>query len=66
MSTDVAPAPSITAVRIPIVKKGEYDLWAMNMRQYITITDHALWDVIVNDNMVIEEPLEIPRTTNTT
>ena len=60
MSTDVAPAPSITAVRIPIVKKGEYDLWAMKMRQYIAITDHALWDVIVNGNMIIEEPLEIP------
>ena len=60
MSTDAAPAPSITAVRIPIVKKGEYNLWAMKMRQYIAITDHALWDVIVNGNMVIDEPVEIP------
>ena len=60
MSTDAAPAPSITAVKIPIVKKGEYDLWSMKMRQYIAITDHALWDVIVNGNMVIDDPLEIP------
>lgn len=60
MSTEVAPSPSIIPVRIPTIKKGEYDLWAMKMRQYIAITDHALWDVIVNGNMVIEEPLEIP------
>jgi hypothetical protein len=60
MSTEAAPAPSITAVRIPIVKKGEYDLWAMKMRQYIAIRDHALWDVIVNGNMVLEEPVELP------
>jgi hypothetical protein len=60
MSTEAAPTPSITAVRIPTVKKGEYDLWAMKMRQYIAITNHALWDVIVNGNTQIEEPLEIP------
>jgi hypothetical protein len=42
MSIEAAHAPSITAVRIPTVKKGEYDLWAMKMRQYIAITDHAL------------------------
>ncbi|GKF44490.1 hypothetical protein Tco_0131042 [Tanacetum coccineum] len=33
------PASSITALRIPIIKKGEYDLWCMKMRQYIAITD---------------------------
>ena len=32
----------------------------MKMRQYIAITDHALWDVIVNGNMVLEEPVELP------
>ena len=61
MSTETAPASSITAVRIPSVRKGEYDLWAMKMRQYIAITDNSLWEVIVNGNMQIEEPLEIPR-----
>jgi hypothetical protein len=59
MSTEVAPVPSITSVRIPIFKKGEYDLWSMKMRQYIAITDHALWDVIINGNVVIEEPVSV-------
>jgi hypothetical protein len=59
MSTKVAPVPSITSIRIPIVKKGEYDLWSMKMRQYIAITDHALWDVIVNGNVVIEKPVAV-------
>ncbi|PWA75658.1 ribonuclease H-like domain-containing protein [Artemisia annua] len=54
------PMPSITTVRIPIVKKGEYDLWSMKMRQYIAITDSALWDIIVNGNQVIEEPEVVP------
>ncbi|GJS34296.1 hypothetical protein Tco_0532678 [Tanacetum coccineum] len=42
------PASSVTALRIPIIKKGEYDLWCMKMRQYIAITDHILWDIITN------------------
>ena len=62
MSNEVPPSAvaSVTAVRIPIVKKGEYDLWTMKMRQYIAITDNALCDVIVYGNMVIEDPIEIP------
>ncbi|GKF86086.1 hypothetical protein Tco_0253913, partial [Tanacetum coccineum] len=44
------PTTSITSLRIPIIKKGEYDLWCMKMRQYIAITDHGLWDVIINAN----------------
>ena len=59
MTTEVTPIPSITSLRIPIIKKGEYDLWSMKMRQYIAVTDHALWDVIVNGNQVLEEPIEV-------
>ncbi|PWA82283.1 ribonuclease H-like domain-containing protein [Artemisia annua] len=60
MSTpEPTPMPSITTVRIPIVKKGEYDLWSMKMRQYIAITDYALWDIIVNGNQVLEEPVVV-------
>ncbi|GJU06463.1 hypothetical protein Tco_1122893 [Tanacetum coccineum] len=39
---------TITAMKIPIIRKGEYDIWSMRMRQYICHTDHNLWDVIVN------------------
>ncbi|GJS07183.1 hypothetical protein Tco_0363979 [Tanacetum coccineum] len=44
----IPPTSSVTALRIPIIKKGEYDLWSMKMRQYIAITDHILWDIITN------------------
>ena len=57
MSTEAIPVQSLTSMRIPIVKKGEYDLWCMKMRQYIAMTDNALWEVIVNGNQVVEEPV---------
>ncbi|GKB37986.1 putative ribonuclease H-like domain-containing protein [Tanacetum coccineum] len=34
-------------MKIPIIRKGEYDIWSMRIRQYICHTDHNLWDVIV-------------------
>ncbi|GJR86947.1 hypothetical protein Tco_0210958 [Tanacetum coccineum] len=42
-------------MKIPIIRKGEYDIWSMRMRQYIYHTDHNLWDVIVNGDLE-EEP----------
>ncbi|GKC18219.1 hypothetical protein Tco_1015001 [Tanacetum coccineum] len=31
---------------------SQYDLWSMRMEQYLTFTDHALWEVIVNGDLV--------------
>ncbi|GJV23830.1 hypothetical protein Tco_1376525 [Tanacetum coccineum] len=45
------PLPTITAMKIPIIKKGEYDIWSMRMRQYISHTNHNLWDIIVNGDL---------------
>ncbi|GJU05424.1 ribonuclease H-like domain-containing protein [Tanacetum coccineum] len=28
--------------------RGDYDLWSMRMEQYLTRTDYALWEVIMN------------------
>ncbi|GJW70563.1 putative reverse transcriptase domain-containing protein [Tanacetum coccineum] len=42
-------------MKIPIIRKGEYDIWSMRMRQYICHIDHNLWDVIVNKD-IEEEP----------
>ncbi|GJS79969.1 hypothetical protein Tco_0729850 [Tanacetum coccineum] len=42
-------------MKIPIIRKGEYDIWSMRMRQYIYHTNHNLWDVIVNGDLE-EEP----------
>ncbi|GKA83260.1 putative ribonuclease H-like domain-containing protein [Tanacetum coccineum] len=55
MAEQDIPPPTITAMKIPIIKKGEYDIWSMRMRQYICHTDHNLWDVIVNGDLE-EEP----------
>ncbi|GJT71556.1 putative ribonuclease H-like domain-containing protein [Tanacetum coccineum] len=43
--------PTITAMKILIIRKGEYDTWRMRMRQYICHTDHNLWDVFVNGDL---------------
>ncbi|GJT95216.1 ribonuclease H-like domain-containing protein, partial [Tanacetum coccineum] len=46
-----SPPPTITAMKIPIIKKGEYDIWSLRMRQYICHTDHNLWDIIVDGDL---------------
>ncbi|GJS55484.1 putative ribonuclease H-like domain-containing protein [Tanacetum coccineum] len=51
MAEQDTPPPTITAMNIPIIKKGEYDIWSMRMRHYICHTDHNLWDVIVNGDL---------------
>ncbi|GJS13340.1 hypothetical protein Tco_0407812 [Tanacetum coccineum] len=38
----------VSAIKLPILKTGDYDLWSMRMEQYLTHTDYALWEVIVN------------------
>ncbi|GJX31780.1 hypothetical protein Tco_0241635 [Tanacetum coccineum] len=48
MAEHDTPPPTITAMKIPVIKKGEYDIWSMRMRQY---TNHNLWDVIVNGDL---------------
>nr|GEW30515.1 hypothetical protein [Tanacetum cinerariifolium] len=31
-----------------VSEPGDYDLWSMRMKQYLTHTDYALWEVIMN------------------
>ncbi|GKB03825.1 hypothetical protein Tco_0831968 [Tanacetum coccineum] len=45
------PPPTITAMKIPIIKKGKYDIWSMRMRQYICHTDHKVWDIIIDGDL---------------
>ncbi|GKB96409.1 hypothetical protein Tco_0982546 [Tanacetum coccineum] len=55
MAEQDTPPPTITTMKILIIRKGEYDIWRMRMRQYICHTDHNLCDVIVNGDLE-EEP----------
>ncbi|GKC95916.1 hypothetical protein Tco_1161358 [Tanacetum coccineum] len=38
----------MSALKLLVLKTGDYDLWSMRMEQYLTHTDYALWEVIVN------------------
>ncbi|GJR99222.1 ribonuclease H-like domain-containing protein [Tanacetum coccineum] len=42
----------VSALKLPVLKTREYDLWSMRMEQYLTFTDHDLWEVIVNGDLV--------------
>ncbi|GJV81101.1 hypothetical protein Tco_1516971 [Tanacetum coccineum] len=39
---------TVSALKLPILKTGDYDLWRMRIEQYITHTNYALWEVIMN------------------
>ncbi|GJV85021.1 ribonuclease H-like domain-containing protein [Tanacetum coccineum] len=39
---------TVSALKLPVLKPGDYDLWSMRMEQYLTHTDYALWEVIIN------------------
>ncbi|GKA78929.1 hypothetical protein Tco_0785466 [Tanacetum coccineum] len=43
----------MSTVKLPILKKGDYTLWSMRMEQYLTNTDYALWEVILNGDGAI-------------
>ncbi|GJW14552.1 putative ribonuclease H-like domain-containing protein [Tanacetum coccineum] len=39
---------TVSSLKLLMLKTGDYDLWSMRMEQYLTHTDYALWEVIVN------------------
>ncbi|GKA49119.1 hypothetical protein Tco_0742077 [Tanacetum coccineum] len=39
---------TVFALKLPVLKTGDYDLWSMRMEKYLTHADYALWEVIVN------------------
>ncbi|GJS18007.1 ribonuclease H-like domain-containing protein [Tanacetum coccineum] len=48
MESQSETTQTVSALKLPILKTGDYDLWSMRMEQYLTHTDYALWEVIVN------------------
>ncbi|GJS20632.1 retrovirus-related pol polyprotein from transposon TNT 1-94 [Tanacetum coccineum] len=38
----------LSTLKLPVLKTGDYNLWSMRMEQYLTHTDYALWELIVN------------------
>nr|GFA68646.1 ribonuclease H-like domain-containing protein [Tanacetum cinerariifolium] len=41
---------TVSSIKLPILKKGEYDIWAMKMEHYLSHTDYLIWQVIHNGN----------------
>nr|GEV82396.1 hypothetical protein [Tanacetum cinerariifolium] len=42
----------VSALKLLVLITGKYNLWGMRMEKYLTFTDHALWEVIVNVDLV--------------
>ncbi|GKA42423.1 ribonuclease H-like domain-containing protein [Tanacetum coccineum] len=40
----------VAALKVPMLKPGEYELWRMRMEQYIQMIDYSLLEVIENGN----------------
>ncbi|GKD60295.1 hypothetical protein Tco_1297804, partial [Tanacetum coccineum] len=41
---------TILNIKLPILKKEEYDIWAMEMEHYLEYIDNDVWKVIQNEN----------------
>nr|GEU53641.1 hypothetical protein [Tanacetum cinerariifolium] len=52
MESQSETTQTVSALKLLVLKNGEYDLWSMRMEQYLTFIDHAFWEVIVNGDLV--------------
>ncbi|GJZ13630.1 ribonuclease H-like domain-containing protein [Tanacetum coccineum] len=41
---------TVSTIKLPILKKGEYDICAMKMEHYLAHTDYPIWEVIQRGN----------------
>nr|GFB72624.1 xylulose kinase-1 [Tanacetum cinerariifolium] len=44
------PPHIVSSIKLLILKKEEYDIWAMKMEHYLCHTDYPIWQVIQNRN----------------
>ncbi|GKE18202.1 hypothetical protein Tco_1425779 [Tanacetum coccineum] len=49
--TPTQQAPhTVSTIKLPILKKGEYDIWAMKMEHYLSHSNYHIWEVIQKGN----------------
>ncbi|GKF85037.1 hypothetical protein Tco_0249935 [Tanacetum coccineum] len=41
---------TMSTIKLPILKKGECDIWAIKMEHYLAHTDYPIWEVIQKGN----------------
>ncbi|GJW45403.1 hypothetical protein Tco_0074202 [Tanacetum coccineum] len=59
--TPTQQAPhTLSTIKLPILKKGEYDIWAMKMKDYLGHIDYPIWEVIQKGN----GPVQVSTDTN--
>nr|GFA90082.1 ribonuclease H-like domain-containing protein [Tanacetum cinerariifolium]GFA90120.1 ribonuclease H-like domain-containing protein [Tanacetum cinerariifolium] len=46
----------VSSIKLPILKKGEYDIWAMKMEHYLSHIDYPIWQI--NDGDMEEMDLK--------
>ena len=46
----IIPTATISNIKLPILKKEDYDTWAMEMEHYLEYIDNEVWKVIQNGN----------------
>nr|GEU34363.1 ribonuclease H-like domain-containing protein [Tanacetum cinerariifolium] len=64
--TSIEAPQMVSSVKLPILNKGEYILWAMKMEQYLAHTDYALWEVILNGNSFVQMTKDEAESTSNT
>ncbi|GKE51886.1 hypothetical protein Tco_1487042 [Tanacetum coccineum] len=57
-STQQAPH-TVSTIKLPILKKGEYDIWAIRMEYYLSHTDYPIWEVIPKGNGPVQVSKDI-------
>ncbi|GJZ69713.1 hypothetical protein Tco_0633263 [Tanacetum coccineum] len=48
MESQSETTSTLSALKLPMLKIGDYKLLSMDIEKYLTHTDYALWEVIVN------------------
>ncbi|GJZ24011.1 ribonuclease H-like domain-containing protein [Tanacetum coccineum] len=52
--TPIQQAPhTVSTIKLFILKKGEYDIWAMKMQHYLAHTNYPIWEVIQRGNGLV-------------
>ncbi|GKA64553.1 ribonuclease H-like domain-containing protein [Tanacetum coccineum] len=60
--TPTQQAPhTVSTIKFPILKKGEYDIWAMKMEHYLSHTDYPIWEVIQKGNGYVSVSIDTNR-----
>ncbi|GKE86715.1 hypothetical protein Tco_1560457 [Tanacetum coccineum] len=44
MESQSETSQTVSALKLLVLKTGDYDLWSMRMEKYLTHTDYALWE----------------------